>query len=117
MGSNKEIVDPVLDVYQIDTIIGIICLKKIPRPYAQGTLVQNVGSDLPAGLFYIEVIYGLPQEVLESVGSQWFVIPVIAGLTHPGSEVAHPSRFVPTLNAPQAPIGQKTITEGLVLCR
>jgi len=44
--------------------------EKIPRPYVQGTLVHNEGDDFPARLFHIEVIHGLPQEVLESVGSQ-----------------------------------------------
>jgi hypothetical protein len=44
--------------------------EKIPRPYVQGTLVHNEGGDFPARLFHIEVIHGLPQEVLESVGSQ-----------------------------------------------
>jgi hypothetical protein len=37
-------------------------------------------------LFHIEILYGLPQEVLESVWSQRFVIPVIAGLTHPAKD-------------------------------
>ena len=44
--------------------------EKIPRPYVQGTPVHNEGGDFPARLFHIEVIHGLPQEVLESVGSQ-----------------------------------------------
>ena len=69
--------------------------EKIPRPDIQGTLVHNEGGDFPARLFYIEVIYGLPQEALESVWSQRFVIPVIAGLTHPGFEVSDPNLRIP----------------------
>jgi len=69
--------------------------EKILRPYVQGTPVHNEGGDFPARLFHIEVIHGLPQEVLESVGSQRFVIAVIAGLTHPGFEVSDPNFRIP----------------------
>jgi hypothetical protein len=51
----------------------MIRLKKSRDQYVQGTLVHNEGSDFPARLFHIEVIHGLPQEVLESVGSQRFI--------------------------------------------
>ena len=53
------------------------------------------GADFPARLLHIEVIYGLPQEVLKSVGSQRFVIAVIAGLTHPGFEVSDSNFRIP----------------------
>jgi hypothetical protein len=59
------------------------------------TLVHNEGGDFPARSFRIEVIYGLPQEVLEPVGSQRFVIAVIAGLTHPGFEMSGPNFRIP----------------------
>jgi hypothetical protein len=62
------------------------------------------GADFPARFLHIEVIYGLPQELLESVGSERFVIPVISGLTHPGFEVADPNLRMPDTQGPVSPL-------------
>jgi hypothetical protein len=59
------------------------------------TLVHNKGGDFPARLFTHRGHLRLAARGVKSVRSQRFVIAVIAGLTHPGFEVADPNFRIP----------------------